>query len=1372
MRQTGDALVYVRNARLMKTSLRNVAAAIGILLAILGNRASASDDMLIFSSVTFVRDYDSLKKGTYVNNAWYCVTNGAVVNFSNSTPVHSGTYSMSVLMPPNSNFFFEHEAVDTTIYTNLTFWVNGGTNGGQQFTVYANLNGVHQPKLTNGPFAANTWSNVTISLSALGAAGVTNLTEIFFQPYPLSNNLPLFYIDDVSLVAAPAPAVVHVGVNATNWVRTVDARLFGLNTGAYDGELDNAETLSILNGMNIQTLRWPGGSYADNFHFNSGNLPAAAAFLNVVSNTQAQVFFTVNYGTGDTNEAVEWVNFCNKTNNCYCKYWEIGNESYIKSVVDDNTNMAYFGQEVAHDGWTYAMLFREYYNAMKAADTNIMIGAVAQPAGVDDHWNTNHPAVNLRTGDTNYGWTAVMLATMRTNGVTPDFLIEHKYGSPDSDTYNLLWPKTWTGDAMTQRQLLNDYLGTNASNVELVATEVGPPEGGKECISLVGGLFYCDSIGQAMQTEFNALMWWTLRGGEGTIPDPDNAVYGWRTNSAGIDVSDEGCVNDGNDAPPNRFPASYCLKLMQYFARGGDTNVTATNDYELLGTYAVRRTNGSLTLLVVNKSSTYNLTANINLQGFSIPSNSTILTYSYGMPQDNADETGIGSPDIAPGVLTGVSTNFAATFAPYSATVLVFAPATTWVGSATNGNWDIATTPNWNLSGTNVVFQNGSAVVFGDNAAASNIVITTNVSPVSTLVIDSALNYTFSGPGAISGGTLTKSGSGTLTILNTNLCNYLISAGTLQVGNGAGGGALGPGAVEVDATLAFNLTNNVTVTNVISGAGMVVQQNSNTLTLTGTNTYSGGTLVTDGTLMLGSSEALNNATGTVTVTNSGCLDFNNQQPTELACIISGAGFNGLGTLVQNSGQNNGYGPGSITLAGSATIGGSNQWNLSNGANTLNSPTNAYTLTKVGAGRFSLVNTTVSSNLGDITVLGGTFTYVFGTTGLGNPTNSLRLGAGTTLDLQSGAFPLNKVIVCSNTSTLYVDDGNSVISGPVTLDGGVINLAGGGTGLTFSNTITGLGGLSEATGVNVILAGTNTYTGNTTIQGSFKLIGNATVSSSANLTISSGGVMQVQDNASDGGGLLYLASSPSTGGLILTNNGTITAQSIIIGSAYANFSGRNDGTLTLVGGQTLQVNNGAAINGNVVAGAGSVVSPGGLGVIATTPVFTNALTFQSGSSNLMDISVSGTTNFDTIKVLGALTYGGTLQINRMGANGFSAGQKFKMFNAGSYSGGFAAVTPAPGAGLAWDASQLAVSGTLGVVQATNKITGAALNGSGGVTLTFAGSAGTTWRVQATTNLASPAWQDVSTNLIGSGGSWQFTQTNAANWPRRFYRTISP
>ncbi len=69
--------------------MRNIAAVIVIILATSVLRASASDDMLIFSSVTFVGNYDSTVMGTYVNNAWYCRTNNVTVNFSNSAPVHS-----------------------------------------------------------------------------------------------------------------------------------------------------------------------------------------------------------------------------------------------------------------------------------------------------------------------------------------------------------------------------------------------------------------------------------------------------------------------------------------------------------------------------------------------------------------------------------------------------------------------------------------------------------------------------------------------------------------------------------------------------------------------------------------------------------------------------------------------------------------------------------------------------------------------------------------------------------------------------------------------------------------------------------------------------------------------------------------------------------------------------------------------------------------------------------------------------------------------------------------------------------------------------------------------------------------------------------
>ena len=120
--------------------------------------------------------------------------------------------------------------------------------------------------------------------------------------------------------------------------------------------------------------------------------------------------------------------------------------------------------------------------------------------------------VNPRTGVTHYGWTPVMLTYLRSNNCTPDFLIEHNYGPTAGDTQDLLYSKSWARDAANLRQMLNDYLGSAATNVTLEATENGTG-GDKQCVSLPGGLFYADTIGQILQTEFNSRVWWDFRNG-------------------------------------------------------------------------------------------------------------------------------------------------------------------------------------------------------------------------------------------------------------------------------------------------------------------------------------------------------------------------------------------------------------------------------------------------------------------------------------------------------------------------------------------------------------------------------------------------------------------------------------------------------------------------------------------------------------------------------------------------------------------------------------------------------------------------------------------------------------------------------------------
>jgi alpha-L-arabinofuranosidase len=605
---------------------------------------------------------------------------------------YNGSSSIACAFTGWQALWFTHDRINTAIYSNLTFWLNGGPSGGQSINVIGQVGSNFTDANTKSVTApANTWEQFTIPLSSLGVADVTNLTGFQFSN-PDGTVQPTFYVANLELTGAPKPAVVHVGVNATNFVRTVSARVFGINNVAWDGTEDGIEypgTLDQVTNMGIRALRWPGGSWGDGYHWTNEPVQYGdtsprtwgsftPSFIHTATNAGAQGYIIANYGSSTPQEAAYGVAEMNITNHANFKYWEIGNEVGGSWELDCNTNPPW----QPHDPWTYAMRFAQYYTAMKAVDPTIKIGAVADTTEDGTANYNNHAAVNPVTGVTHYGWTPVMLYTMRTNNpnALPDFLIDHSYAPGDGDTYSLLWSSShWQVDAANLRMMLNDYigyyLGTNvATNIELDITEYGPG-GNQQAISLVSGLFDADCVGDIMQTEFNASLRWDLHNAQADLTTPDNALYGWRTDpSTGYFLSDGGVAN-GPVVPPNTncYPGYYCMKLLKYFACGGDTVVRATNDYELLGTYAVRRTNGSLTMLVINKSSCSNLTAQINLNGY-VPY-STATVYSYGIPEDLAADTGTGSLDVAQSAISGVGASFTGSFPPFSANVLVFAPA-------------------------------------------------------------------------------------------------------------------------------------------------------------------------------------------------------------------------------------------------------------------------------------------------------------------------------------------------------------------------------------------------------------------------------------------------------------------------------------------------------------------------------------------------------------------------------------------------------------------------------------------------------------------------------------------------------------------------
>lgn len=639
---------------LLQICRRAATGAVAVLLGF-GMKCAAQTALPIYTD-SFVNGFDDW--------SW------AARNISNPSPVHSGTYSIAVTGNYWQGISFHHAEFDSTPYGSFSFWVNGGS-GGQSLRVYAELSGIGQANYDlPGTLPANTWQQIVIPLSTLGVADRPNLSRINIVLIQNGNSTSnAYYLDDVQLTANPPPPLVHLGLDAQQTLRAADARWFGLNTAIWDGNFDTSSTSNALKELGTRILRFPGGSLSDEYHWATGKSlnntwawqTSFANFLHIATNAGVQAMITVNYGTGSSNEAAAWVRHANVTNHLAFKYWEVGNENYGTWETDSNS--------LPHDPYTYAVRAAGYITLMKQADPTIKIG-VPVVTGEDSNANgySAHPALNPRTSVSHNGWTPVVLATLKSLGVTPDFIVHHVYPQylNDSDATLLQASANWAVDAANLRQMLTDYVGVTGTNVEILCTENNADAGsqGRQSTSIVNGLYLADSLAQLMKTEINAFVWWDLRNGSDSGGDFNPALYGWRSNG------DLGIIGGAN----TRYPTFYGFKLMQYFARPGDTVLQAASDYSLLASYAARKANGALALLVINKYLTTNLNAQIALTNFYPWSTATVR--SFGIAQDEATRTNgpAAAQDIATNALAITGTNFTATFPPYSLTLLTFAP--------------------------------------------------------------------------------------------------------------------------------------------------------------------------------------------------------------------------------------------------------------------------------------------------------------------------------------------------------------------------------------------------------------------------------------------------------------------------------------------------------------------------------------------------------------------------------------------------------------------------------------------------------------------------------------------------------------------------
>jgi fibronectin-binding autotransporter adhesin len=599
------------------------------------------------------------------------------------------------------------------------------------------------------------------------------------------------------------------------------------------------------------------------------------------------------------------------------------------------------------------------------------------------------------------------------------------------------------------------------------------------------------------------------------------------------------------------------------------------------------------------------------------------------------------------------------------------ATALTWNGNL-GPDWDLNNTANWLNGGLSATFNQGDFVTFDDTAAGTTSVnMDTAVGPDGMTVSNNFKTYTLTGNNITGTTSLIKNGTGTLILDNTSQNNFtggiIISNGTLQVGNSGDlkGNLPATGAILNNGTLSFNEGLGIStgsapvVSEIISGTGQITLGNASAVNLAGNNNFSGGVMVPSGCeLEVANANALGSTNGGTTIASGATLDFGHTGATNMAfapetVTVSGSGASGVtytgaiinsGTAPQENALQN------VVLAGNTTLGGLGRWDI-RGADINNPATaslstsgNGYNLVKTGGNQISFTGVTVDPMLGNIDIQQGLLSVEEATTGLGNPSGTVTVEQGATLQLYSLTNQLNKNIVLNGNGTatnLNNGNGANTIVGAIGINssGGSAVINTGGTSLSLNGSISDSGGSGSITKVGtntLIIGGTATYSGGTTVKtGTFAV--NGSLGGAGTLSVQTGAILTGAGTISSPVDAANGLINPGTVGGVgtLTVSGPLTLEN----TAPLTFdftSGGNDvldasGGLTLNGSDTITINfpqpqipvaDGIYRLINYSGTVGGSGLPGLNTAIISTPASRYGLTLNTATGGQVNVTITG------------------------------------------------------------------------------------------------------------------------------------------------------
>ena len=483
-------------------------------------------------------------------------------------------------------------------------------------------------------------------------------------------------------------------------------------------------------------------------------------------------------------------------------------------------------------------------------------------------------------------------------------------------------------------------------------------------------------------------------------------------------------------------------------------------------------------------------------------------------------------------------------------------------------------------------------------------------------------------------------GAGVLTVTTNGIIASGSAALTIQNGQ--------LGATNSEVIVHALGTGGVTIgSNISGGTGALTKAGSDTLTVTGNNTYSGNTYVVAGILKAGSATAFSvNSLYVLSQAAGAGLDLN--------------GFDvSIGALNAGGSANAGIVLGAKTL----TVGAKN---TAFDSNSIISGTGGG-LTKVGTGIMQAFAS--STYTGATTITGGTIrlrNQVANTLGINS---ALTIGSAGTLDLFAtsvsvGSLTGSGAVTNTSISNVALTTGGDNAS---TAFSGVIS-----NGTTPATMITGFA--KTGTGTQT-LSGANSYTGVTTLTGgtlSVDSIGNGGVASgnlgsatniAANLVFNGGTLQYTGATASTDRNFTINAGKTATFD-VSTNNLTISGATTAttgaltkIGAGTLTLTGANlhTGATTLTGG-TLSVatigNGGVAGNLGQASNAATnlVFNSGTLQYTGATAGTDRNFTINNGTAGTFDVSTNNlTVSGSSTATTGALTKIGAGTLTLTGVN---------------------------------------------------------------------------------------------------------------------------